>query len=81
MSRPSITSERQFLQHFFDGQLVVGGDRLEHTAEQGADFQRLVIWHRDMMRAVQGRGEAEMRTILPAEFVAEGTESLRQFST
>ena len=58
----------------------MSGHRLEHTTEQGADFQRFVIRHSDMMDAVQVRTQADMGTILPAAFIAEHAEGLGQIS-
>lgn len=44
---------------------MVGGDAFENTVQR-AGFDRAVIRHSDMMRAVDRSREADVRTFLPA---------------
>ena len=53
-------------------------DGLEHTTQQSASLEGLVVGHRDVVCAVDLRGETDVRTILPDRFVPEDTQGPNQ---
>lgn len=61
----------QLIEQFLNGESVVSGDRFEHATHECACFHRAMIWHCDMVCAVNAGCEPDMGTILPHSFVTE----------
>jgi len=61
----------QLIEQFLNGESVVSGDRFEPPPHECARFYRTMIWHRDMVSAVNAGGEPDMGTLLPHSFVTE----------
>src|SRR4051794_19768935 len=77
-------------EQLFDGEPVVRGHRFQDTTQEGAGFQRSMIWNGDVVRAADGGGEADVGTILAHALIAEhaqgadevgGAEVARDFHT
>ena len=47
------------------------GDGLDHAAEQRADFQRLMVGHGDVLRAVDLSRQPDVRAVLPSALLAQ----------
>ncbi len=58
-------------QQFLNGEFVVGGNRFQHAAKQGAGFQRAMVWNRDVVCAIDAGGEPDVGAVLPHPFVAK----------
>ena len=61
----------QSFEQLLNGEIVVGGHRFEHAAEQGSGFQRAVVWNRDVVHAVDTGRKPDVGAILPYAFVTE----------
>jgi len=65
----------EYGEQFLDGEFVMGGHGFQDTAQQGAGFQRAMIWNRDMVRPTHGGCQADVRALLPHAVVSEPSQS------
>lgn len=73
--------QSELLDQLLDRELVVRRDGFQDATEKGSRFQRAVIRHRDVMRAVDARGEPDVRAVLPHAFVAKDAQRSRKICT
>ena len=54
------------------------GHWFEHAFDQRAGFERLVLWNRDVMFAIQLGREAHVRAVLPVKLITQNAQGFDQ---